>query len=268
METESIIILVVLVVVALLVCLRRRRKRGVVVAGQEVKEEFTSSTTVYTETAHRNSVVKLFKGDDIDAIVEKVSSLDDVSSIVRRAGLESCNLIFGIDYTGSNYMQGKKTFGGKCLHKIDPDEQNPYQKVIAVLGETLEPFDDDGSIPTYGFGDTFTRDHSVFSLNSMAIEIVKKSKSVTAERATIDAIVDASNYPLSIIMVGVGDGPWDTMKDFDDKLPKRRFDNFHFVNFSAVTEGTKNPQAAFAMHALKEIPDQYKAIRDLGLLDM
>lgn len=38
---------------------------------------------------------------------------------------------------------------------------------MCILGETLEPFDDDGAIPAFGFGDTFTRDHSVFSLNTM-----------------------------------------------------------------------------------------------------
>jgi len=54
------------------------------------------------------------------------------------------------------------------------------------------------------------------------------------------------------------------MEEFDDGLPERAFDNFQFVNFSKVVhDNPKNPDIAFAIAALMEIPEQFQAIRAL-----
>lgn len=109
---------------------------------------------------------------------------------------------------------------------------------------------------------------------------------MTNERATRKAIVNACQFPLSIIVVGVGDGPWEMMKVltfyllinliafcaqvFDESLPKRPWDNFHFVEFNEVindqAKSRIDPELSFAIHSLLEVPDQYVHIRKMGLL--
>ena len=61
---------------------------------------------------------------------------------------------------------------------------------------------------------------------------------VVDQVATEEAIIRASHYPISIIMVGVGDGPWEHMETYDDKLEERLFDNFQFVNFNKLKKKT------------------------------
>ncbi|XP_078154577.1 E3 ubiquitin-protein ligase RGLG5-like [Carex rostrata] len=254
-------------------------------------------------------------------------TLNQVTDALAHAGLESSNLIVGIDFTKSNEWTGKLSFGRRCLHNIG-NVPNPYEQAISIIGRTLSVFDEDNLIPCFGFGDASTHDQEVFSfypdnrpcngfeealdrykevvpnlrlagptsfapIIETAIGIADSTggqyhvlliiadgqvtRSVDTqsgqlspqERATVDAIVKASQFPLSIVLVGVGDGPWDMMHEFDDNIPSRAFDNFQFVNFTEIMSKsipTERKEAEFALAALMEIPSQYKATIDLQLL--
>ncbi|KAM0979425.1 hypothetical protein ACFX13_015563 [Malus domestica] len=280
-------------------------------------------------------------GTKFGRINDDYNSLDQVTDALARAGLESSNLIVGIDFTKSNEWTGARSFHRKSLHHIG-EEQNPYEQGIAIIGKTLSSFDEDNLIPCFGFGDASTHDQEVFSfypdegsycngfeevlrryrelvpqlrlagptsfapIIEMGITIVEQSggqyhvlviiadgqvtRSVDTgrgqlspqERKTVEAIVKASEYPLSIILVGVGDGPWDMMKEFDDNIPARTFDNFQasifrdrgyhldrFVNFTEIMAKNMDrsrKEAEFALAALMEIPSQYKATLELNIL--
>ncbi|KAL3025691.1 hypothetical protein AAZX31_04G192500 [Glycine max] len=94
-------------------------------------------------------------------IADNFSSLDQVVSSLREAGLESSNLILGIDFTKSNEWTGKHSFHRKSLHHIG-NTPNPYEQAISIVGHTLSSFDEDNLIPCFGFGDASTHDQNVF----------------------------------------------------------------------------------------------------------
>lgn len=54
------------------------------------------------------------------AISDKYESVEQVQQALRQGGLESCQLIVAVDFTKSNEWQGTKTFGARCLVRIDP----------------------------------------------------------------------------------------------------------------------------------------------------
>ncbi|KAJ4898652.1 E3 ubiquitin-protein ligase RGLG1 [Raphanus sativus] len=239
-------------------------------------------------------------------ISDNYASLHQVSEALGRAGLESSNLILGIDFTKSNEWTGAKSFNKKSLHHISTYTPNPYEQAITIIGRTLASFDDDNLIPCLVLvthqlmiktdivpnlklaGPT-----SFAPIIEMAMTVVEQSsgqyhvlviiadgqvtRSVDTEHGqlspqeqrTVDAIVKASTLPLSIVLVGVGDGPWDMMQEFDDNIPSRAFDNFQFVNFTEIMSKNKEQsrkETEFALSALMEIPPQYKATIELGLL--
>ncbi|KAK9152253.1 hypothetical protein Syun_010562 [Stephania yunnanensis] len=258
-------------------------------------------------------------------IPDNFTNVHQVTAALKEAGLESSNLIVGIDFTKSNEWSGERSFGNRSLHAID-NGPNPYEQAISIIGKTLAPFDDDNLIPCFGFGDANTHDQEVFSFHrdhspchgfeevlhcykqiaqnvrlsgptsfgpivDAAVDIVEKhggqyhvlliiadgqvtrsinpNEQSAQEERTTQSIVTASSYPLSIVLVGVGDGPWDDMKKFDDRLPAREFDNFQFVNFTDIMSrnaSQSSKEAAFALAALMEIPIQYKACREHGVI--
>ena len=107
---------------------------------------------------HEDAVKNTYR---FETIRDKYRTIQEVQQGLREAGLESSNLIIGIDFTKSNTWTGKTSFQGRCLHDI-AGPPNPYQQAMEIIGRTLEPFDDDRFIPVFGFGDSYTTDKSCF----------------------------------------------------------------------------------------------------------
>ncbi|KAF4401580.1 hypothetical protein G4B88_001774, partial [Cannabis sativa] len=93
-------------------------------------------------------------------IGDNYNSLEEVAEALQQAGLESSNLIVGIDFTKSNEWTGGRCFGRKNLHFLGQD-LNPYEQAISIIGRTLSTFDEDNLIPCYDFASTHDKD--VFS---------------------------------------------------------------------------------------------------------
>ena len=93
---------------------------------------------------------------------------------------------------------------------------------------------------------------------------------VTDMDADMKALQEASNYPVSIVAVGLGDGPFKRMSILEDSISGRKFSNFHFMNFTKMEAKAKkceSPDLMLATATMQEIPSQYAFIKRLGYLD-
>ncbi|EFO65522.1 Copine I [Giardia lamblia P15] len=250
-------------------------------------------------------------------IPDRYKTYDELIAAIRKAGIESMQMIVGIDFSKSNEWTGEKSY--HCsLHDVSHGE-TPYIRALRIMSQIVKNFDDDDIYPVYRFGCLNTKDQSVLPLLypeqddphfdgftdvyqaykriasqvemsgpttfapmiEQAIEICKADPrqfyilviltdgDVSDVELDMKALIKASNYPLEIIAIGFGDGPFKTMKIFDDKVRDRKFDNFQFVNFTEIERKSvkcENPELILATAMMQELPDAYKCIKKLKYL--
>ncbi|KAJ0098594.1 hypothetical protein Patl1_19948 [Pistacia atlantica] len=197
------------------------------------RQASTSGTVSGSGSCNEDQRKKRKKGNGIknkySFIPDNFKTLQEVIATLREEGLESSNLILGIDFTKSNEWNGPTSYAPVIEAAIDIVEKSGRQyHVLAIVADSQ-----------------VTR-----SVGTCARELTPK------EQKTIQSIVSARSYPLSIILVRVGDGSWVDMKKFDDKIPAREFDNFH----------PEEKEATFALAALMKIPFQHRATIEFSLL--
>ncbi|KAF5958826.1 hypothetical protein HYC85_006051 [Camellia sinensis] len=225
-------------------------------------------------------------------IADNYNSLEQVTEALARAGLESSNLIVGIDFTKSNEWTGARSFNRRSLHYIGSG-LNPYEQAISIIGKTLAAFDEDNLIPCYGFGDASTHDQDVFSFYpddrfcngfeevlSQYREIVPHLRLAgpTSFGPIIEmamTIVEKSGGQYHVLLI-IADGQVTRSVDTEhgqlspqEKKTCRSNCNSKFVNFTEIMSknvAQSRKETEFALAALMEIPSQYKATIELNVL--
>ncbi|KAK7835817.1 e3 ubiquitin-protein ligase rglg4 [Quercus suber] len=208
------------------------------------------------------------------------SSILEVSAALSKEGLKASKLLFGIDFTRSNewteITHDQEVFSFHSDHSpchcLD-ETLSCYRKIAQnakLAGPTsFAPVIEAAIDPVEKSGGQY------YVLLIISDGQVTRSSNTsdkdlsTQEEETLKSIVNVRSYPLSIVVVRVGDGPWEDMKNFGDELRARECHNFKMVNFTEImstNETSAEKEITFALAALMEIPFQYKAAVELGIL--
>ncbi|PPD91542.1 hypothetical protein GOBAR_DD11527 [Gossypium barbadense] len=211
---------------------------------------------------------------------EQFSFLDYISS-----GFE-LNFMVAVDFTASNGTPRNQD----SLHYIDPSGRlNSYQKAIIEAGEVIQFYDSDRRFPAWGFGGRYggTLSHC-FNLNGTNAYEVEGVQGIMAAYAnalhtvtlagptlfgpdgvltdieeTMDALVRASDLPLSILIVGVGNADfkqmefWMLMMDVDWRVQQVGLLHETLYNLFLCEKCIVSGQISAVQALLEELPDQF-----------
>ncbi|POM80910.1 Hypothetical protein PHPALM_1189 [Phytophthora palmivora] len=200
---------------------------------------------------------------------------------------ESCRgegRLHAIEYGTTSIWNGKQSFGERSLHFIDPADivLNPYQIVINIICRTLHSRKSKKPIHVFGFGDSSTADRCVFTFlpdgrSCRGVRhVLKRYKEITSEIVLggptnfapiiYHAIRQVKASGTCQILVIIADGHVTNVKETSHAiveaskyalctLPKRTFENFHFVSLNeAMSENPNQPVSSFATAALAHVP--------------
>ncbi|KAG8067854.1 hypothetical protein GUJ93_ZPchr0005g15471 [Zizania palustris] len=232
----------------------------------------------------------------VDKFQEKVQHtfLDYISS-----GFE-LNFMVAIDFTASN----GDPRAPQSLHYIDPSGRpNSYQQAIIGVGEVLQFYDNDRRFPAWGFGAKTSQGYisHCFNLNATTNDsecypcwansigpIINKAAEIAGNslqygnnkyfvlliitdgvltdiQETKDSIVRASDLPLSILIVGVGNADFKQMEILDGDFGRRlesstgRIATRDIVQFVPMSEVQQGGQISVVQSLLEELPGQFLA---------
>ncbi|KAL4626255.1 hypothetical protein ACB092_05G082900 [Castanea dentata] len=232
---------------------------------------------------------KVLKGQlFVDQFCEKqqYSFLDYISS-----GFE-LNFMVAVDFTASN----GNPWNPDSLHYINPSGQlNSYQRAIMEVGEVIQFYDSDRRFPAWGFGGRTidgTTSHCFnlngstgafevegvegimaayaralhnsisYNRNKYFVLLIITDGVITDLQETKDALVRASDLPLSILIVGVGGADFREMEVLDADNGRRlesstgRVATRDIVQFVPMRE-VHSGQISVVQALLEELPGQF-----------
>ncbi|XP_075867178.1 copine-1 isoform X3 [Microcebus murinus] len=194
------------------------------------------------------------------------------------------NFTVGIDFTGSNGDPSSPD----SLHYLSPTGVNEYLTALWSVGSVVQDYDTDKLFPAFGFGAQVPPDWQVsheFALNfnpsnpycagvqgivdayrqalpqQYFVLLLLTDGAVTDVEATCEAVVCASNLPMSVIIVGVGSADFEAMEQLDaDGGPLRTRSGQaaarDIVQFVPYRRFQNAPREALAQTVLAEVPTQ------------